>query len=342
MTSELMRPTPTAGGVNSQRASLSRQVFRSRIFALVAFDAAVIGLITIKNPDFIRWDNLLVILNNMALPAIAVVATVFLLSAGRFDLSIDGVAALAGIVSGKLMAGYGAGTVAGVAAGLGVGLIVGLVNGGLIERLGLNPLVITLATWWGTAGIALGITQGNTPYGFPQSFQDLGQLESGGILITTFLAIGVSLVGCGIIAGSRFAGHAKATGGDREAARLNGVNVRRVGMTLYVASALAAAAAGILLAARLNSATGTPYDGLALDVIASAVIGGATIGGGRGSIVGGLLGLLLLNMLGNGAIYVGISPYWEKAISGLVLLLAVLRDAIAARRAAGGGWGTTT
>ena len=106
----------------------------------------------------------------------------------------------------------------------------------------------------------------------------------------------------------------------------------RIGIILYAASGLLAGIAGTIFAARLGNATSQAFDGLALNVIAAAVIGGAALTGGRGSVLGGVLGLLLLNMLGNAAIFVGLSPYWQKGISGVVLLVAVAADVVGRRR----------
>ena len=294
-------------------------------------DLVFIALVGSYNSDFLRIENFRVILDNMGLDAIVMVGTVLLLAAGRFDLSIDGVAALSGIVTGKLLVDAGVATVPAMAAGLATGLAAGLINGILIECAGLNPLMTTLATWWASTGIALGLTQGYSPFGFPGAFTQIGQATFFGSMIAVYYATVVLVVAAGVLTFSRFGYHLFATGGDREASRLNGIRVSRIGILLYMLAGLLSAAAGLIFAARLSTASPVAFDGLALDVIAAAVIGGASLNGGRGSIIGGLLGLLLLNMLGNAAIYVGISPYWQKAISGAVLLVAVSGDVLAER-----------
>jgi ribose/xylose/arabinose/galactoside ABC-type transport system permease subunit len=159
----------------------------------------------------------------------------------------------------------------------------------------------------------------------------------GSFLIEDWYAVVVVIVVAVVLAFSKFGFHVYATGGDREAARLNGIKVVALGIGLYALSGLLSGVVGTIFAARLASAPATAFDGLALNVIAAAVIGGASLTGGRGSVVGAFLGLLLLNMLSNAAIYVGISPYWEKAISGFVLIVAVGADVLAARREARAG-----
>lgn len=312
-------------------------LLRKRVIALLVFEAIFVAAVGAYNPDFLRADNFRVIFDNMSLEAIAMVGTVFLLAAGRFDLSIDGVANLSGITAGLVLTNWGVHWIVAVFVGLGTGLLVGVVNGVLIERFDLNPLITTLGTWWMTTGIALGLTKGYTPYNFPQGFNNLGQATVGSVLIEVWYAVAIVAVAGVILAFTRFGYHVYATGGDRDASRLNGIKVVGIGIILYAVSGLLSGVVGTIFAARLASAPATAFDGLALNVIAAAVIGGASLSGGRGSILGALLGLLLLNMLSNAAIYVGISPYWEKAISGGVLLIAVGADVAAARREARAG-----
>jgi ribose transport system permease protein len=317
--------------------SMLGALLRKRVVSLIVFEAIFVAAVGAYNPDFVRADNWRVIFDNMALDTIAMVGTVFLLAAGRFDLSIDGVANLSGVTAGLVLTNWGVHWIVAVFIGLGTGLLVGLINGVLIERFGLNPLMTTLGTWWATTGIALGATKGYTPYGFPQGFNNLGQATVGSVLIEVWYAVGVVAVGAAILAFTRFGYHVYATGGEREASRLNGIKIVKIGILLYAVSGLLSGVVGTIFAARLASAPSTAFDGLALNVIAGAVIGGASLSGGRGSVLGGLLGLLLLNMLSNAAIYVGISPYWTKAISGTVLIIAVGADVAAERREARAG-----
>ena len=324
---------------NAVPITLPRQVLRvgtsflkSRTTALLLFNVAFIVAVAAYNPDFVAPDNLRVIAENMALEAIVMVGAVFLLAAGRFDLSVDGSATVSGVVAGLVLTNTGLPWAIGLLAGLGVGLAIGIANGILIEVGGLDPLMTTLGMWWLSVGIALGATQGYSPYGFPEGFSRLGQARVGGMLVFVWYAVAIVAVGAVVLAFTRFGWQTYATGGDREASRLNGVKVVRIGIVLYAASGLLAGIAGTIFAARLGTATSQAFDGLALNVIAAAVIGGAALGGGRGSVVGGLLGLLLLNMLGNAAIFVGLSPYWQKAISDVVLLVAVAADIVGRRR----------
>jgi ribose transport system permease protein len=312
-----------------------RNLLLHRATLIAALDAVVVIGVGIAQPSFLSWSNFSSLFNNMALPAIVLVPNVFLLGAGRFDLSPDGVSALSGVVSGEILIHTGLGTAGGIVAGLAVGVAIGVVNGVLVERTGLNPLIVTLGTWWIAAGTALGVTKGTDVVEFPNAFQNIGGATVGGMLITTWYAVPVLVLGALVLSFTRFGAHTLGTGGNREAARLNGIRVRRIGIGLYAASALASAFAGVMFAGRLDSATSNPFTGLALQVIAAAVIGGSSLYGGRGTVLGALFGLLLLNLISDSTIYLGISTYWEQTITGAVLLVAVYGDIVADRTTGG-------
>ena len=233
-------------------ADFFRRAIRTRIAIIAIIDIVFVATIGLINPDFVRWENFVVIIDNMALPAIVMVPTVMLLAAGRFDLSIDGTAALSGMVAGIVLTNTGVGTLGGILAGLLIGLLIGLVNGVLIERFELNPLVTTLATWWIAAGTAVGVAGGTTVYGFPALFQRLGQSRVGGTLISTWYAVVICVVAGIFLSLTKIGYHIFATGGNRDAARLNGINTRKIGLSLYAMSGLAAAFAGVIFSGQIE------------------------------------------------------------------------------------------
>jgi ribose transport system permease protein len=312
-----------------------RALVSSRTSVLIVFDGALFAGVAIVEPAFASLDNVRVLIDGMALQAIVAAAMAALLAAGRFDLSVDGVAALTGILTGKMMLGIGLPVPAALLLGLAIGGAIGLAQGVAVEHFRFNPVVISLAIWWLTTGTAFGLVETEVPAGFPKSFTDLGQTKVAGFLVYDFYALAlVPLIGI-VLAYTKFGYHTFATGGDRESARLKGIKVEHVGITLYVLVATTAAFAGIIFAARIDSAQPNSLDNMALNVIAAAVIGGAALDGGRASIPGTMLGLFLLTMLTNAAIFLGISPLWQKAISGLVLATAVTADAFSERQSDG-------
>lgn len=327
--------TPASRRAFPALATAVVRLFKSRVFALLVFDLLFIAVVGAVVPTFAQLPNMQVLIDGMAPQAIVAAAMAALLAAGRFDLSVDGVAALSAIVAGKLMLSLSLPVPAAVILGVGFGAGIGFIQGVAVERLHYNPVIISLAIWWITTGAAFGLVEGLIPAGFPTSFGLLGQSRIGGFLIYDYYAFAfVPLVGV-VLVFTKFGYHVFAAGGDREAARLKGVRVDRVGITLYALTGAAAAFAGIIFAARIDSAQPNALDNMALNVIAAAIIGGAALSGGRASITGAMLGLFLLTMLPNAAIFFGISPLWQKAIIGAVLAAAVTADAFSERTPGG-------
>ena len=305
-----------------------------RVALIASFDVLFIIVVGSLRPGFVGWPNIVALCDSMSLPAIVLVPATMLLAAGRFDLSPDGVSAASGVVAGEMMT-HLAHTVLisslAVVAGLLVGVVFGLTNGWLIERVGINPLIATLGTWWIAAGIALGIEQGGNSFGLGPKFDAFGGTRIGGLLIEDWVAIPVLVIGGIVLAYRRSGAHMFATGGNREAARRNGIHIHGIVIWLYVFSGVAAAFAGVVFASRLDSSTTNPFNGLALQVIASAVIGGSSLLGGKGTVIGAFLGLLLLQMITSATVFLAVSPYWEQAITGTILLVAVYGDIQSAR-----------
>ncbi|MCY4087583.1 MAG: ABC transporter permease [Actinomycetia bacterium] len=306
-------------------------VLKSRVTALIALNGAFVLGVGLTVPAFATATNFEIILENLSFKAIILAGMVMLLAAGRFDLSVDGVAALSGITAGLLMERSGVGPLLAVLAGLAVGLGIGLINGIAVEKIGLNPLMTTLATWWAASGAALGLTGGSYPYDFPDSFHAVGRLQFADLLFPIWYAFFFVVLLAIILKFQKFGFHTYATGGGREAARRQGVKVGGVGIGLFVLVALLSAFVGVVFAARIGTAAPNAVDGFALQIIAAGVIGGASLGGGRGSIVGGLLGLLFLQMMSSAAFFLGIDPLWIQSISGVVLLVAIAADAFLRR-----------
>ena len=218
-------------------------------------------------------------------------------------------------------------TVAGaVVAGVLVGAALGAVNGLAITLLGLPPFIATL----GMLSIARGLTElwtGGYPItGLGEQFGRLGTGHFVGIPVPTCIVIVLVVVFAIVTRKTKFGRHLYAVGGAEQAARLSGVNVNRVKMIAYVCAGALAGVAGLLLTARLDSATPTAGETFELDSIAAVVIVGASLSGGRGSILGAVLGCLIIGILNNGLVLLGVSPFWQKVIKGMVIIIAVAID----------------
>ena len=308
---------------------LSRR--KTRLLLLVGFNVVFLVVVGVLENGFLDLTNMRVVVDGMALSMPVAAAEAMLLAAGRFDLAVGGIAALSAIVSGEMMINWHIAPPLAFVLGLLFGALVGLIDGVFIEIFHVNSIIMTLATWWITVGCADGITQGQAPGNFSEWFQRIGQARFWSFLASDYYSLFIVLAFGIWFAFRRFGYHVLATGGDRDAARLKGIPVERVGIVLFTLSGLVAAFAGIAFAAEINSAQPEAYVNLALNCIAAAVIGGAGLTGGEGSIFGTMFALFLLSVLSNAAIFVGLSALWEEAISGVVLVVAISSDAIAVK-----------
>ena len=299
-------------------------------------NCALILALAVASRQFRTTANLVVLIDNLALEAIALCALSYLLIGGLFDLSMDGVAALSGVVAGEIMAA-GINPLWGIMAGLITGVAFGMMNGVAVNVWRLNPLMVTLATWWIAIGVTLGITKALSPFGFPEWFQALGQTRVLGLRVFVFYALVIVGAYSFVLRHTVTGRHIYAIGGNRRAAELCGVHSERLGVGLYLQTGLLAALIGLIMCARLNAAAPQVVDGMGLRVIAAAVIGGCSLSGGRGSIMAGLLGLVLMTVLSNGAVLLHVSPYWQKALIGGVLLIAIATERFGRKRIPTGG-----
>lgn len=294
-----------------------------RYFVYVAFLALLAFFaITLHDDGFLSQTNLLNIVRQTTPVTVMAVAVVFVLSAGEIDLSLGAVIALSALVTADVMQDHAA--VLGVAAGLSVGMGVGAVNGGLVAVLGLPSFLVTLASMGVVAGLARTITDLRSVAVEDQGFIDIfGSGDVGPVPGLAFWALGAVALGQFGFRHRRFGAHVLAVGDNRAAARATGIRVDRVKFAVLVISGTAAALAGILYTGRVQGASYTLGEQDLLTVIAAVVIGGTRLFGGQGSVIGALVGSLIMGMLTNGLILSGLSSSEQLVAQGLLLLLAI-------------------
>ncbi|MGH2475757.1 MAG: ABC transporter permease [Candidatus Limnocylindrales bacterium] len=278
--------------------------------------------VTLRHDGFLSQTNLLNIVRQTTPVTVMAVAVVFVLSAGEIDLSIGSVVALSALVTADTMQSHSA--VLGVAAGLGVGLGVGVVNGLFVTLLRLPSFLVTLASMGLVAGLARTITDLQSVAVENQSFINIfGASDVGPIPSLAFWGLGAVALGQFVFRHKRFGAHVVATGDNVGAARVAGIRVDRVKFAVLVLTAASAAVAGILYTGRLQGANYTLGEQDLLTVIAAVVIGGTRIFGGEGSVIGALIGSLIMGVLTNGMILWGLSPSEQMISRGILLLLAI-------------------
>lgn len=284
--------------------------------------------LTLHDDGFLTQRNLTNILLQTAPATIMAVGLVFALSAGEIDLSFGSIVAVSSLSAAVVMQDHS--LFAGIVAGLGVGILIGALNGVLVAYMKLPSFLVTLATMGLFAGIARSMTNLRSIPVVNDTFT--GIFGSGKLLSVPSLVIWTALgVGIGhlVYRHTRFGAHVMATGDNPRAAQVTGIKVPRVRLYVMMICGGTAGLAGLLYAGRLQAAKYTLGESDLMTVIAAVIVGGTALNGGKGSIIGALLGSLLMGMLNNGLILMNLRVSDQMIVRGLIILLAVavsLRD----------------
>jgi ribose transport system permease protein len=292
--------------------------------------AGLVGLcllLWILTPHFLTVSNLLNVLEQTSINAVIAVGMTFVILSGGIDLSVGSMLALSGVVMATLLQD-GWGVLPAIAAGLAIGFGFGALNGVAIAWGRLPPFIATLGMMSIARGCALLFTEGRPVSGFESSFRSLATARLLGIPAPVVITAAVYVAARFVLSSTRFGRYVYAMGGNEEATRLSGVNVRLHKTLVYGVSGLTSAIAAVLLTARLNSAqpiAGIMYE---LDAIAATVIGGTSLAGGEGGVAGTLIGALIMGVLRNGLNLLGVSSFLQQVVIGLVIVFAVLLDTV--------------
>ena len=287
--------------------------------------------LAITTPAFLTSANLLSILLASSLIGIVAVGETFVIVTGGIDLSVGSVVAFTGVISGLVLNAH-LGSVAGVAIGIAVGALSGGFIGFAVTVLNMSPFIVSLAVLAMARGLAFIVTNGNTLFSFPDAFDNIGGGNLGPFPVAALITLLVFLVAGLILSRTVFGAEVYAVGGNREAARLAGIPVNRTLAIVYIISGALAGLGGVILAGRLDSAQPIAAVGLELNAIAAVVIGGASLFGGKGSMLGTLLGVLIIGLINNGLTLKNVQPFWVQFIQGAVIFGAVLIDSLNQKR----------
>lgn len=291
----------------------------------LAFAVAIVVAVAVLVPNFFQLSNLLNVGRQAAIVGVIAIGMTFVILTAGIDLSVGAILAVSGVTMSLLI---NSGTPAPVAilTALGVGLAIGIINGLGSAFLHVQPFIMTLATMVAVQGLSLRLTNGG-PIQFSNDdaiFMVMGKSQIFGLPSPFVIFVIVSILGILVLRYLAFGRSLYAIGGSPEAARLSGVPTRRTLVIAYGISGVCAALAGVMTASRLG--TGDPVAGsLAnLDAITAVVIGGTTLLGGRGGAVGTVFGALLLAVLSNVMNLVGVSPFDQQIVKGVVIIIAVI------------------
>ena len=290
----------------------------------------LVAALTVATPDFLTGTNLANLVRQVTVFAVLSVGQLFVILTAGIDLSVGSVLAISGAVTAQLLVA-GTPVVLATVIGLLIGLGLGLFNGVLVAYAKIPPFITTLGMLGIARGLVLLITDASTITGIPASFQTLANGSLLGLPNLLWVLIVVGIVASFVLGRTVFGRYVYATGSSAESARLSGVPVNWVLVSVYAISGLLAGFAGVLTTSRLGAGIPTAGTGYELQAIAGAVIGGASLSGAKGRALGAVLGALIMAVLENGGNLLGIDPFYLQIAIGALILVAVFFDQLQSR-----------
>lgn len=279
---------------------------------------------SVLTDSFLTTGNMLNLLQQLASNLIVVIAMTLVITTSGIDLSVGSTLSLASALTAVLLSS-GFGSLPALMIVLAIGAIAGLLNGYVISYLMIPPFIVTLAAMIFIKGIALLLTGGYSIGISGHSWLiELGRGRLLNIPISAMIAVIFVIIGWVILTQTRFGNYVIGIGSNEESVRRSGVNVKKIKLLTYMISGMAAAFAGVIIAARLGSGSSNVGTGFEMDVIAAVVLGGTSLFGGIGTILGSVIGVFLIGVINNGLTLMNVSPYIIQIIQGAVLLLAVI------------------
>lgn len=310
------------GGTRSSLLDAGKTVFDFREIGVIIPLLLFSIFFGIKNPNFLGVDNVVNVFRNTSFVLISAVGMTFLLIAGAFDLSIGAQIAFSGVVTGMIMQA-GIPVIVSAILGVLIGSLIGAINGICVVKFDIPPFITGIGMTYIVKGIVLIMRSGNAVYPLPESFVEFGAGSLFGIPYVVIIAIIVSIVGHIILKHSIYGRKLYAVGGNFETARLAGIRCSLVKFSAFVIVAALTTISGILTAARMGSGQPTAGANFDLMVIAACIIGGTSLFGGAGTILGTVMGSLLMSVLTNGMTLVRVSPYWQQFVLGIIIIASV-------------------
>ncbi len=277
------------------------------------------------SPVFFTVPNLLNILQQSSINALIALGMTLVIISGGIDLSVGPTAALSAVLGATLMVA-GVPVPVAILATLGIGALCGVFSGMLVAYAGLQPFIVTLGGLSLFRAIALIYTGGNPVFGIPMEFRSIINSDLFGIPTPIIIVAVIALVLWLVMNKTPLGEYILAVGGNEEAARVAGVPVKRTKVTVFIISGTLASLASLILIGRLGAAEPTIGNLWELDAIAAAAIGGASLMGGKGSIVGTIIGAIILGALRNGLTLLNIQAFYQLLATGLIIIIAMLID----------------
>ncbi len=326
--SETQAASPLAPGLLKGLVRRTLAFRESTILVPMLLLVLVVGII---NPVFFSYYNFMSVARAVSLTAIVAMGMTFVLTAREIDLSVGSELGLSSVTTGWVLV-HGAPIAVGIVVGACTGLLIGFLNGLMTVRLRIPSLIVTLGTMYAGRGFVYVITMGHPIYPMPQALQDIGVGTIGLVPNAVYILLVIALISHFLLTRTVFGREVRAVGGNPEAARVTGINIDRVRLSVFLLTGFCAGVAGVLMLARLNSAEPGAGISLELTVIASTIIGGTSLFGGYGTILGTVIGTILTGILVSALILLHIPAYYEQVVVGIIIILAVTMDQVQRRR----------
>jgi ribose transport system permease protein len=322
-------------GIRAGGHSVWKDLVRMEEFGVFLILFAMVAFLILSTDTFFTSTNIFNILRAVSWIAIAAFGQCMVIITRGIDLSTGSVMGLSGLASAMLLV-RNVNVPMAVLGGLLTGFAVGLINGLMIAKGKLPPFIATMGTWLMARGLCYGVTGGWPVRGLSQAFRDLGQYDipvaGVGVPLPLLFMLLFFALSALFLRRTVWGYHIYAVGGNETATALSGINTDRVKILVYSLSGFLAGVGGVLMTARLGVAAPTAADGYELDVIAAVFVGGTSVMGGEGTILGVLIGAVIMQVLRNGLVLTGVSAYWLQAVQGLVIVLAIMLDQLRKRR----------
>lgn len=285
-------------------------------------------IISFISPQFLTVSNWTIIITQVSINALLAFGVTFVIITGGIDLSLGSIVAVAGVSAAMLAHPDSYPVLVPVFAGLFAGLLIGAFNGFIITKSKIAPFIVTLGTMTIGRGLALILSNGRPVSNLSDSFVFIGSGKIMGIPVLILILIFMFIL-CSVILNKTILGrYIYAVGGNEQAARASGINVTQVKMAVYSISGVLAGLAGILLTARITTGQPNAGAGFELDAIAAVVIGGTSTTGGKGSISGTLVGVLLIGVINNSLDLLNVTSYYQQVVMGIIIIGAVVLDSL--------------
>ena len=308
---------------------------------LLAFSGllALLVVFTLASPNFLQTSNILAILQATSVNGVLAIAATLVIITGGIDLSVGTLMTFCAVIAGVVLTYWGLPLPLGVVGALLTGLASGFVSGFVIAKLKVPPFIATLGMMLILKGLSL-VVSGTKPIYFNNT-PGFNQIAQGSIVGAIFPAVPipngvlvlfvVALIAAFVLSKTALGRYTFALGSNEEAVRLSGVNVDRWKIAVYATAGSICGIAGLLIASRLNSAQPALGQGYELDAIAAVVIGGTSLSGGRGTVLGTLIGALIISVLANGLRILSVAQEWQTVVTGCIIILAVYADILRRR-----------